>query len=251
LRVSVTALKQATPVAATPQIPVHVAIIMDGNRRWARARGRPPVFGHQRGADAVRRAVEACGKLGIRYLTLFAFSSENWQRPEVEVTELMGLLRFYLRKEIESLHKNEIKLRVIGDRSRLDRDILELIDNAERLTSVHRHLELIIALNYGARDEIVRATRRLAKAVLEGELPLEAIDHSHFAAALDTTGVPDPDLLIRTSGEQRVSNFLLWQLAYTEFVFLDIHWPDFAEEHLRQAVEEYGRRERRYGASSG
>ncbi len=248
---SVTALKQATPVAATPQTPVHVAIIMDGNRRWARARGRPPVFGHRRGADAVRRAVEACGKLGVRYLTLFAFSSENWQRPEVEVNELMGLLRFYLRKEIESLHKNEIRLRVIGDRSRLDRDILELIDNAERLTSVHRHLELIIALNYGARDEIVRATRRLAKAVLEGEMPLEAIDHSRFAAALDTTGVPDPDLLIRTSGEQRVSNFLLWQLAYTEFVFLDIHWPDFAEEHLRSAVEEYGRRERRYGASAG
>ncbi len=248
---SVTALKQASPVAATPQSPVHVAIIMDGNRRWARARGRPPVFGHQRGADAVRRAVEACGNLGVRYLTLFAFSSENWQRPEVEVNELMGLLRFYLRKEIESLHKNEIKLRVIGDRSRLDRDILQLIDNAERLTSVHRNLELIIALNYGARDEIVRATRRIAEAVLAGEMSLDAIDHGRFAAALDTTGVPDPDLLIRTSGEQRVSNFLLWQLAYTEFVFLDIHWPDFSEEHLRQAVDEYGRRERRYGASVG
>ena len=248
---SVTALQQVTPVAAAPQTPVHVAIIMDGNRRWARARGRPPVFGHRRGADAVRRAVEACGKLGIRYLTLFAFSSENWQRPEVEVNELMGLLRFYLRKEIENLHKNEIKLRVIGDRSRLDRDILDLIDNAERLTSVHQHLELIIALNYGARDEIVRATRRIAEAVLAGEMPLEAIDHRRFAASLDTTGVPDPDLLIRTSGEQRVSNFLLWQLAYTEFVFLEIHWPDFAEEHLRSAVDEYGRRERRYGASAG
>lgn len=248
---SVTALKQATSVAATPQTPVHVAIIMDGNRRWARARGRPPVFGHRRGADAVRRAVEACGNLGVRYLTLFAFSSENWQRPEVEVNELMGLLRFYLRKEIETLHKNRIKLRVIGDRSRLDRDILELIDNAERLTSVHQNLELIIALNYGARDEIVRATRRIAEAVLAGDMSPEAIDHGHFAAALDTTGVPDPDLLIRTSGEQRVSNFLLWQLAYTEFLFLDIHWPDFAEEHLRSAVDEYGRRERRYGASAG
>jgi len=249
--VSATALQQVSQVAATPQVPVHVAIIMDGNRRWARARGRPPVFGHQRGADAVRRAVEACGKLGVRYLTLFAFSSENWQRPEVEVTELMGLLRFYLRKEIENLHKNEIKLRVIGDRFRLDRDILRLIDNAEQLTAVHQNLELIIALNYGARDEIVRATRRLAEQVARGELPPEAIDHHHFAAALDTTGVPDPDLLIRTSGEQRVSNFLLWQLAYTEFVFLDIHWPDFAEEHLREAVDEYGRRERRYGASAG
>jgi undecaprenyl diphosphate synthase len=249
--VSATALQQATPATAEPTTPVHVAIIMDGNRRWARARGRPPVFGHRRGADAVRRAVEACGNLGIRYLTLFAFSSENWQRPEVEVNELMGLLRFYLRKEIDSLHKNEIRLRVIGDRTRLDRDILELIDNAERLTSVHQNLQLIIALNYGARDEIVRATQRLAAAALKGDVLPEAIDHRLFAAALDTTGVPDPDLLIRTSGEQRISNFLLWQLAYTELVFLDVHWPDFAEEHLRKAVDEYGRRERRYGASAG
>ena len=248
---SATALQQATPATAEPTTPVHVAIIMDGNRRWARARGRPPVFGHRRGADAVRRAVEACGNLGIRYLTLFAFSSENWQRPEVEVNELMGLLRFYLRKEIDSLHKNEIRLRVIGDRTRLDRDILELIDNAERLTSVHQNLQLIIALNYGARDEIVRATQRLAAAALKGDVLPEAIDHRLFAAALDTTGVPDPDLLIRTSGEQRISNFLLWQLAYTELVFLDVHWPDFAEEHLRKAVDEYGRRERRYGASAG
>jgi undecaprenyl diphosphate synthase len=251
LLVSATALQQATPATAEPTTPVHVAIIMDGNRRWARARGRPPVFGHRRGADAVRRAVEACGNLGIRYLTLFAFSSENWQRPEVEVNELMGLLRFYLRKEIDSLHKNEIRLRVIGDRTRLDRDILELIDNAERLTSVHQNLQLIIALNYGARDEIVRATQRLAAAALKGDVLPEAIDHRLFAAALDTTGVPDPDLLIRTSGEQRISNFLLWQLAYTELVFLDVHWPDFAEEHLRKAVDEYGRRERRYGASAG
>ena len=248
---SATALQDATPAAAVPALPAHVAIIMDGNRRWARARGRPPVFGHRRGADAVRRAVEACGNLGIRYLTLFAFSSENWQRPEVEVNELMGLLRFYLRKEIETLHKNEIRLRVIGDRTRLDRDILELIDNAERLTGVHRNLELIIAHTYGARDEIVRATQRLAAAALKGEVTPEAIDHRLFAAALDTTGVPDPDLLIRTSGEQRISNFLLWQLAYTELVFLDVHWPDFAEEHLRKAVDEYGRRERRYGGSAG
>lgn len=248
---SATALQQATPATADPALPVHVAIIMDGNRRWARARGRPPVFGHRRGADAVRRAVEACGSLGIRYLTLFAFSSENWQRPAVEVNELMGLLRFYLRKEIDSLHKNEIRLRVIGDRTRLDRDILELIDNAERLTAAHQRLDLIIALNYGARDEIVRATQRLAAAALKGEVLPEAIDHRLFAAALDTTGVPDPDLLIRTSGEQRISNFLLWQLAYTELVFLETHWPDFAEEHLRRAIAEYGRRERRYGANAG
>lgn len=248
---SVTALHQATPAAAEPALPTHVAIIMDGNRRWARARGRPPVFGHRRGADAVRRAVEACGNLGIRYLTLFAFSSENWQRPATEVNELMGLLRFYLRKEIENLHKNQIKLRVIGDRSRLDRDILELIENAERLTSEHKNVELTVALNYGARDEIIRATQRLAKAVLEGEVAPEAIDHRLFSAALDTTGLPDPDLLIRTSGEQRISNFLLWQLAYTELVFLDVHWPDFEEAHLRGAVEEFGRRERRYGASAG
>jgi undecaprenyl diphosphate synthase len=249
--VSLTALQHATPAAAAPVVPAHVAIIMDGNRRWARARGRPPVFGHRRGADAVRRAVEACGNLGIRYLTLFAFSSENWQRPPVEVNELMGLLRFYLRKELENMHKNRIKLRVIGDRSRLDRDILELIENAERLTAEHRHVELTVALNYGGRDEIVRAAQRLALAVQKGELAPEAIDHRRFAAALDTSGLPDPDLLIRTSGEQRISNFLLWQLAYTELVFQDVLWPDFAEEHLRAAVEEFGRRERRYGASAG
>lgn len=224
---------------------------MDGNRRWARARGMPPVFGHRQGADAVRRAVEACGNLGIRYLTLYAFSSENWQRPAGEVTELMNLLRFYLRKEIEALHKNGVRLRVIGDRSRLDRDILELIDNAESLTREHQALELIVALNYGARDEILRATRRLAAAAVAGEVTPEAIDHRQFAAALDTSGVPDPDLLIRTSGEQRISNFLLWQLAYTELVFLDVHWPDFSEEHLRAALAEFGRRERRYGACAG
>ncbi len=211
----------------------------------------PPVFGHRQGADAVRRAVEACGNLGVRYLTLYAFSSENWQRPAGEVTELMNLLRFYLRKEIEALHKNGVRLRVIGDRSRLDRDILELIDNAENLTREHQSLELIVALNYGARDEILRATRRLAAAAVAGEVAPEAIDQQQFAAALDTSGVPDPDLLIRTSGEQRISNFLLWQLAYTEFVFLDVHWPDFSEEHLRGALEEFGRRERRYGACAG
>lgn len=248
---SAPALQQATPATGATALPAHVAIIMDGNRRWARARGQPPVFGHRRGADAVRRAVEACGHMGVRYLTLFAFSSENWQRPQIEVNELMGLLRFYLRKEIAHLHKNEIRLRVIGDRSRLDRDILELIENAEQLTAGHRNLELIVALNYGARDEIVRAAQRLAAAAVRGEVAPDAIDHGHFAAALDTTGVPDPDLLIRTSGEQRISNFLLWQLAYTELVFLDVYWPDFAEEHLRQAVEEYGRRERRYGACAG
>lgn len=248
---SAPALKEVTPAAASPALPVHVAIIMDGNRRWARARGRPPVFGHRRGADAVRRAVEACGNLGVRYLTLFAFSSENWQRPQAEVNELMGLLRFYLRKEIAHLHKNGIRLRVIGDRSRLDRDILELIAKAEELTAGHRKLELVVALNYGSRDEIVRAAQRLAAAAVRGEVDPAAIDHGRFAAALDTCSIPDPDLLIRTSGEQRISNFLLWQLAYTELVFLPVYWPDFAEEHLRQAVEEYGRRERRYGASVG
>ncbi|HRY22766.1 MAG: isoprenyl transferase [Geminicoccaceae bacterium] len=248
---SAPALRSATPATGASAAPVHVAIIMDGNRRWARARGMPPVFGHRRGADAVRRAVEACGNLGVRYLTLYAFSSENWQRPAGEVTELMNLLRFYLRKEIEALHRNGVRLRVIGDRSRLDRDILELIDNAEALTREHQALELIVALNYGARDEIVRATRRLAAAAVAGELAPETIDHGQFAAALDTSGVPDPDLLIRTSGEQRISNFLLWQLAYTELVFLDVHWPDFSEEHLRLALEEFGRRERRYGACAG
>ncbi len=236
--------------AETP-LPVHVAIIMDGNRRWARARGHPPAWGHRKGAEAVRRTVEACARLGIRYLTLYAFSSENWRRPPQEVDELMNLLRYYLQREIDHLHENDVRIRVIGDRARLASDIVALIEEAERRTADNRRIDVLVALNYGGRQEIVRACRRIAEAVRAGRLDPAAIDEDRFAACLDTAGVPDPDLLIRTSGEQRISNFLLWQLAYTELVFLPVLWPEFGEEHLVEALLEYGRRERRYGASAG
>lgn len=232
-------------------VPVHVAIIMDGNRRWARARGMPPVYGHRQGAEAVRRAVEGCGRLGVRYLTLYAFSAENWARPRTEVSELMNLLRFYLRREIAELDRNGVRVRVIGERGRLAPDIREMIATAEQRTRGNSKLDLIVALNYGGRQELVRMAQRLAAEVEAGTLDPDEIDEATIAAHLDTCDVPDPDLLIRTSGEQRISNFLLWQLAYTELVFLPVAWPDFGEEHLREAVSEFARRERRYGATAG
>jgi undecaprenyl diphosphate synthase len=232
-------------------VPIHVAIIMDGNRRWARARGMPPVYGHRQGAEAVRRAIEGCGRLGVRYLTLYAFSSENWARPRAEISELMNLLRFYLRREIAELDRNGVRVRVIGERGRLDPDIREMIATAEQRTRANTKLDLIVALNYGGRQELVRMAQRLAAEVEAGTLDPDEIDEATIAAHLDTCDVPDPDLLIRTSGEQRISNFLLWQLAYTELVFLRVAWPDFGEEHLREAVSEFARRERRYGATAG
>jgi undecaprenyl diphosphate synthase len=237
--------------ADTPPPPTHIAIIMDGNRRWARSRGMPPAYGHRRGADAVKRAVEACGREGVQYLTLFAFSSENWRRPAGEVVDLMDLLRLYLRREIEELAKNDIRLRVIGDRAALAADIRSLIEEAELRTRDNRRLNVVIALNYGSRFEITEAVRRIAREVQEGGLSPESIGEETVTAHLETAGIPDPDLLIRTSGEQRISNFLLWQLAYTELVFVPVSWPDFAEEHLQEAVREFQRRERRYGASAG
>ena len=237
--------------AAAPEPPAHVAIIMDGNRRWARSRGMPPLYGHRRGAEAVKRAAEACIKAGVRYLTLFAFSSENWRRPAGEVGDLMDLLRLYLKKEIDELVGNGIQLRVIGDRSALAPDIKELIEQVEARSKANTRLVIVMALNYGSRREIVEAARQIALQVRDGSLDPAAIDEALFAARLGTAGIPDPDLLIRTSGEQRISNFLLWQLAYTEFVFFPIHWPDFTEEHLREALREYHQRERRYGASAG
>jgi undecaprenyl diphosphate synthase len=237
-----------TPPADTP---VHVAIIMDGNGRWARSRGLPRTIGHRYGAEAVRRAVKAASELGISYLTLFGFSSENWKRPISEVSDLMGLLRRYLQSEIAELHKNGVRLRIIGEREGLAPDIVTLIENAETATIGNRALTLTIALNYGSRREIVLAARALAQDAAAGRLDPAVIDDALFAARLATSGMPDPDLLIRTSGEQRISNFLLWQSAYTELVFLDILWPDFTARHLQDAVQEFGRRERRYGASSG
>jgi len=229
----------------------HVAVIMDGNRRWARSRGMPPVFGHQRGAEAVRRTVEGCRDRGIRYLTLFAFSSENWRRPASEVNELMNLLRFYLRREINELARSGVRLRFLGERELMAGDIALMMAEAEQRTQRNAALTLTIALNYGSRREIARAARELAARAVAGKLDCAAIDEELFGQTLNTLGLPDPDLLIRTSGEQRLSNFMLWQMAYTELVFLPVHWPDFDQSHLGDAIAEFRRRERRYGASSG
>jgi undecaprenyl diphosphate synthase len=231
----------------SPSGPNHVAIIMDGNGRWAKARGLPRVAGHRRGADAVRRVIRGAGELGISVLTLFAFSTENWARPADEVSDLMGLLRHYLRSEIEELGRNGARLRVIGERSRLAPDIVADITDAEHRTRNNTSIDVNICINYGSRDEIIRATRSLARKAVAGELAPERIDEALFERELLTAGLPDPDLLIRTSGEQRISNFLLWQCAYAELVFVDTLWPDFGKEHLEQAVAEFRRRERRYG----
>ncbi|MBK1836164.1 isoprenyl transferase [Azospirillum sp. YIM B02556] len=230
--------------------PTHVAIIMDGNGRWAKARGLPRTAGHKKGVDAVRRTVEAARELGIGTLTIFSFSSENWRRPEEEVSDLMGLLRFYLRSEVAELHRGGVRLRVIGDRSRLSADINRLIDNAEDMTRDNRVMTLVVALSYGSRLEIVQAARRLAEEVAAGRLTPEAIDESALSARLYTADIPDPDLIIRTSGEKRISNFLLWQAAYTELVFVDTLWPDFTKRDLEAAIEEFHRRERRFGATT-
>ncbi|MEI6985357.1 MAG: isoprenyl transferase [Rhodospirillaceae bacterium] len=232
-------------------VPVHVAVIMDGNGRWAKARSLPRVAGHRKGAEAVRRTVEAARALGIAYITLFSFSSENWSRPDGEVSELMSLLRFYLRSEIAELNKQGVRLRVIGDRARLSDDINQLITNAETVTATNSALTLVIALSYGSRQEIVQTVRRLVNQVKAGDLRAEDIDERLISSSLLTAGIPDPDLVIRTSGEKRLSNFLLWQSAYAELVFIDTLWPDFTRQDLEAAIKEYHRRERRYGASVG
>ena len=233
-----------------PTLPQHVAIIMDGNGRWANARGMPRTLGHRQGAEAVRRCITGAMELGIPYLTLYGFSSENWRRPMSEVEDLMGLLRRYLQSELAELHKNGIRLRVIGDRARLPGDITRLIDDAEARTEHNDRLTLVMALSYGSRQEITEAARKLAEAVHAGTLLPSEINESLFAEGLLTTDIPDPDLLIRTSGEQRLSNFLLWQSAYSELIFVDKLWPDFDKGDLLAAVEEYRRRDRRYGAAA-
>lgn len=225
----------------------HLAIIMDGNGRWAKARGLPRAAGHQRGAESVRRAIESAIALNIGYLTLFGFSSENWARPQDEVEDLMRLLKRYLQSETAELQKNGIHLRIIGDRSRFSDDIVKLIENAEQVTAGGTRLNLTIALGYGGRQEILRAASALAQKAREGQIDPAHITEDIFNAHLDTAGLPPPDLLIRTSGEKRISNFLLWQSAYTEFEFLDVLWPDFSEEHMRQAAENFQRRDRRFG----
>lgn len=238
----------ASPVIHAPS---HVAIIMDGNGRWARARGLPRTAGHRQGAGAVRRAVEGACELGIRYLTVFGFSSENWKRPESEVDDLMWLLRRYLQSEIAELHSNGVCLRVIGERDRLAPDIVRLISEAEQATRHNTRLTFTVALNYGGRQEILTAVRRLAGEAAAGRLDPAAIDAARFVDELAAPDLPDPDLVIRTSGEKRISNFLLWQSAYSEFVFVDKLWPDFTQQDLAEAVHEYQRRDRRYGAAIG
>jgi undecaprenyl diphosphate synthase len=231
--------------------PAHVAIVMDGNGRWAKARGLPRTAGHRRGADAVREAVKSAVAFGVSYLTLFGFSSENWRRPASEVDDLMGLLRLYLRSEVAELHKNGVRVRVIGDRARFSPDIVELIEGAESLTRGNRTLVLAVALSYGGRQDIVHAARNLAGQVQAGRLTPEEIDEALFSRSLWTEDMPDPDMVIRTSGERRISNFLLWQSAYAEFVFLDTLWPDFSKSDFEYAIREYHGRERRYGTSRG
>ncbi|GAB5469003.1 MAG: isoprenyl transferase [Rhodospirillales bacterium] len=227
---------------------LHVAIIMDGNGRWAKRRGLPRTAGHRQGAEAVRRTVEAAVELEIGTLTLFGFSAENWKRPVGEVTDLMGLLRLYLKSELDELHRQGVRLSVIGERDRLPRDVAKLIAEAEERTSSNERLALQIALSYGGRQEIVRATQTLAAAVAEGRVRADEIDETLFTAHLFTASVPDPDIVLRTSGEQRLSNFLLWQSAYSELIFIDKLWPDFDRDDLVAAVAELNARDRRFGA---
>ncbi|WP_306119948.1 MULTISPECIES: isoprenyl transferase [unclassified Roseitalea] len=228
--------------------PDHVAIIMDGNGRWARARGMPRTFGHRAGVEAVRRTVRTAPHHGIRYLTLYAFSSENWSRPPEEVRDLLGLLRLYIHRDLEELAGNGVRVRIIGSRQGLQPDIGELIDMAEERTKANVRLNLNIAFNYGGRDEILRAAQSLVDRARAEPGTDRRLTTADLAAAMDTGGLPDPDLIIRTSGEMRLSNFLLWQAAYSELVFLDCLWPDFAESHLVEALETYRGRDRRYGA---
>lgn len=227
--------------------PEHVAIIMDGNGRWAAARSLPRAEGHRRGVEALRRVVRAASELGIRYLTIFSFSSENWSRPASEIGDLFGLLRRFIRNDLASLHRDGVRVRVIGEREGLEPDIVALLDEAEELTRGNVRLNLTVAFNYGSRQEIANAAQRLAREVAEGKRDPSTIDVAAIAGYLDTSELPDPDLIIRTSGEQRLSNFLMWQAAYSELVFVPVHWPDFDKAALEQAIIEYAKRERRFG----
>jgi len=237
------------PFAVMPpfEAPRHVAIIMDGNGRWAAARGLPRAEGHRRGVEAVRRTVRAAGEIGIKYLTIFSFSAENWTRPASEIGELMGLLRRFIRNDLADLHKSNVRVRIIGERKGLESDIGRLLEEAEDLTKDNDGLTLVVAFNYGARQEIARAARRIAEVVARGTMTLAGITVDTVTGFLDAPDVPDPDLIIRTSGEQRLSNFLLWQSAYSELVFVPNYWPDFDRAALEAAIREYKQRERRFG----
>jgi len=233
--------------SAAFDVPRHVAIIMDGNGRWAAARGLPRAEGHRRGVEALRRTIRAAGEIGIKIVTIFSFSAENWSRPASEIGELMGLLRRFVRNDLAELHQNNVKVRVIGERTGLDPDIGRLLVEAEELTKENDGLTLVVAFNYGARQEIVRAARKIAEAAVQGKLSVDDVDMDKFGRFLDAPDIPDPDLIIRTSGEQRLSNFLLWQAAYSELVFVPTYWPDFDRPTLESAIREYQQRERRFG----
>lgn len=228
-------------------VPAHVAIIMDGNGRWASARGLPRAMGHRKGVEAVREAVRTAGDCGVSYLTLFAFSSENWSRPQSEVSDLMGLLKTFIRRDLAVLKRQNVRIRIIGDRENLSGDILPLLLEAEDTTRENTGITLVIAFNYGSRDEIARAMRALAAEVAAGRLAADDITPERIGAALDTSGIPDPDLIIRTSGEERLSNFLLWQAAYAELMFIPDFWPDFTRETFVSTLSRYAMRERRFG----
>lgn len=230
------------------RIPRHIAIILDGNGRWAKQRSLPRTMGHKAGADNVETISDVCIALGIHYLTVYAFSTENWKRSEDEVTYLMGLMRWYLKNYLDTALRKGIRMRVIGDRSKLDPEMVAEIEKDEKLTAHLTNLELTFAINYGGRDEITRAVREIAREAADGSIRPEAITEEMLSAHLDTRDLPDPDLMIRTSGEERLSNFLLWQLAYSEFYFTEKYWPDFSEEDMKKALMSYGTRERRFGA---
>jgi undecaprenyl diphosphate synthase len=238
-------LQQTAPPAF--DVPRHVAIIMDGNGRWAAARGLPRAEGHRRGVEALRRTIRAAGEIGIKIVTIFSFSAENWSRPASEIGELMGLLRRFVRNDLAELHKSNVRVRIIGERTGLDPDIGRLLTEAEELTKNNDGLVLVVAFNYGARQEIVRAVQHITEEIANGRMTASDIDMESITRFLDAPDIPDPDLIIRTSGEQRLSNFLLWQSAYSELVFVPTYWPDFDRAALESAIREYQQRERRFG----
>jgi undecaprenyl diphosphate synthase len=229
------------------RFPRHIALIMDGNGRWAKNRLLPRSAGHRQGVEALRRTIRAAGELGVEFLTIFSFSSENWSRPKEEINDLLDILRRFIRRDVAELHGAGVRIMVIGERSGLEPDIVSLLEESEKLTRNNTGMTLVVAFNYGSRQEITRAAQSVAQACLEGRLDPAHITPQVFADSLDTKGIPDPDLLIRTSGEERLSNFLLWQCAYTELIFVEEHWPDFDKELLERAIESYLSRDRRFG----
>lgn len=229
------------------KVPAHIAIIMDGNGRWAKSRFMPRTYGHKVGVETIRKVVKECSRLGVKYLTLYAFSTENWKRPKDEVSALMGLLVKYLRNELEELHKNNVKILTIGDISKLPQACIEELDHAKEKTKDNRGLVMSLALNYGGRNDLINAVKNISQEVVDGKISVEDIGDDLISSHLSTKESPDPDLVVRTSGEQRLSNFLLWELAYSEFYFADIHWPDFDEKELQKAIFAYQSRDRRFG----